>query len=64
MEPGRVYEITIEPQATSNYFAPGHRTPTPPSRSASSAASPWHQSVFHDAALPSHIVLPIIPEDC
>jgi predicted acyl esterase len=25
MEPGKVYEVSFEPQTTSNYFAPGHR---------------------------------------
>ena len=79
MEPGRVYEITIEPQATSNYFAPRHRI----RRDISSSNFPHcdvnpntgaplglerrytvaRLSVFHDAARPSHIVLPIIPAD-
>lgn len=25
MEKGRVYEVTLQPLVTSNYFAPGHR---------------------------------------
>ena len=25
LEPGRVYEVTLQPLTTSNYFAPGHR---------------------------------------
>lgn len=79
MEPGRVYEITIEPQATSNHFAPGHRIRLDISSSNfphydvnSNTGEPLglerrftvaHQSVFHDAARPSHIVLPIVPTD-
>ena len=79
MEPGRVYEIAIEPQATSNYFSAGHRIRLDISSSNfphydvnPNTGEPLglerrftvaHQSVFHDAAHPSHIVLPIIPKD-
>jgi putative CocE/NonD family hydrolase len=79
MEPGRVYEIAIEPQATSNYFAAGHRIRLDISSSNfphydvnPNTGEPLglerrftvaHQSVFHDAAHPSHVVLPIIPPD-
>jgi putative CocE/NonD family hydrolase len=77
MEPGRVYEITIEPQATSNYFAAGHRIRLDVSSSNfphydvnPNTGEPLglerrftvaHQSVYHDVARPSHIVLPVIP---
>lgn len=77
MEPGTIYEITIEPQATSNFFAAGHRirvdiassnfphydvnpnTGEPLGLERRFAVA--HQSVFHDAVRPSHIVLPIVP---
>ena len=76
MEPGRVYEIAIRPQATSNLFAAGHRirvdisssnfphydvnpnTGEPCGQERRFAVA--QQSVFHDAARPSHIVLPIV----
>jgi putative CocE/NonD family hydrolase len=76
MEPGQVYEITIEPQPTANRFMPGHRIRLDIS---SSNFPLWdanrntgeplgnerrtvvaHNTVYHDAARPSHIVLPII----
>ena len=76
MEAGRVYEISIEPQATSNLFAAGHRIRV----DISSSNFPHYdvnpntgealgkerrfavaqQTVHHDAAHPSHIVLPIV----
>lgn len=76
MEPGRIYEITIEPQATSNYFAAGHairldisssnfphydvnpNTGEPLGRERRFAIA--HQTVYSDAAHPSHIVLPLV----
>lgn len=76
MVPGEVYEITIEPQATSNLFAAGHRlrvdisssnfphydinpnTGEPLGRERRFTVA--HQSVFHDAARPSHILLPVV----
>jgi uncharacterized protein len=77
MEPGRVYEITIEPQATSNYFGAGHRIRLDVSSSNfphydvnPNTGEPLglerrftvaHQSVYYDAARPSHILLPVIP---
>lgn len=79
MEPGRVYEVTIEPQATSNHFAPGHRIRLDVSSSnfphydvnPNTGEAPGterrlvvaHQTVFHDAARPSHVVLPVVPAD-
>ena len=77
MEPGEVYEISIEPQATSNLFVRGHRIRVDISSSnfphydinpntgeplgLERRAVVAHQKVFHDAARPSHIVLPIVP---
>ncbi|HEY8369115.1 MAG TPA: CocE/NonD family hydrolase, partial [Thermodesulfobacteriota bacterium] len=77
MEPGQVYRITIEPQPTSNRFERGHRirldisssnfphfdvnpnTGEPPGRERRIVVA--HQAVYHDAARPSHILLPIVP---
>ncbi|HEX7124865.1 MAG TPA: CocE/NonD family hydrolase, partial [Thermodesulfobacteriota bacterium] len=77
MEPGEVYRITIEPQPTSNRFERGHRirldisssnfphfdvnpnTGEPPGRERRVVVA--HQAVYHDAARPSHILLPIVP---
>lgn len=76
MQPGKTYEISIEPQATSNLFAAGHRirvdiassnfphydvnpnTGEPLGLERRFAVA--NQTVFHDAARPSHIVLPIV----
>jgi putative CocE/NonD family hydrolase len=79
LEPGAVYEIAIEPQATSNYFAPGHRLRLDVSSSNfphfdvnPNTGEPSgrerrlvvaHQVVYHDADRPSHIVLPIVPRE-
>ena len=77
MSPGEVYRIVIEPQATSNLFRAGHRirldvsssnfphfdvnpnTGGPLGRDRDRVVA--RQSVFHDAARPSHVVLPVIP---
>jgi putative CocE/NonD family hydrolase len=77
IEPGRVYEFTIDLWATSHLFKTGHRlrveisssnfprfdrnpnTGAPLGRDARMEAA--HQTVYHSAAHPSHIVLPIIP---
>jgi len=77
IEPGRVYELTIDLWATSHLFRTGHRlrveisssnfprfdrnpnTGAPLGRDARMEAA--HQTVYHSAAHPSHIVLPIIP---
>jgi putative CocE/NonD family hydrolase len=77
MEPGAVYEIAIEPQATSNLFAAGHciRVDISSSNFPHYDVNPntgeplgldrrftvAHQTVFHDALRPSHIVLPVVP---
>jgi putative CocE/NonD family hydrolase len=76
MEPGNIYEIVIEPQATSNLFAAGHRIRVDIASSnfphydvnpntgeplgLERRFSVANQTVFHDAARPSHIVLPIV----
>ncbi|MBV9174251.1 MAG: CocE/NonD family hydrolase [Chloroflexi bacterium] len=77
MQPGEVYAIEIELQPTANRFMPGHRirldisssnfplwdnnrnTGEPLGRERGSVVA--HQTLYHDAAHPSHVVLPIIP---
>ena len=77
IQPGRVYEYTIDLWATSNVFLAGHRvrveisssnfphwdrntnTGMPPLTADRTVVA--RQTVFHDAARPSHIMLPIIP---
>lgn len=77
IEPGRAYEYTIDCFATSNVFRAGHRirleisssnfprfdrnpnTGGPFGREAE--MRPALQTVLHDAAHPSHVVLPIVP---
>jgi uncharacterized protein len=77
MTPGEVYEIVIEPQPTGNLFAAGHRirldisssnfphfdvnpnTGEPLGQNRRFQAA--HNTVYHDAAHPSHAMLPIIP---
>ena len=77
MEPGAVYEIELELQATSNLFSAGHRIrldvsssnfprfdPNPNTGSplgCSSDVVVAQNTVFHDESRPSHVVLPIIP---
>jgi putative CocE/NonD family hydrolase len=77
LEPGRAYEFVIEPQPTSNRFRKGHRIRVDISSSSfpqfdvnpntgeplgeSRQVRVAHQTVYHDAAHPSHLVLPIIP---
>lgn len=77
LEPGQVYEFTIEPQPTSNRFLPGHRIRLDVSSSNwpqfevnRNSGEPLgqerrsvvaHQTIYHDAEHPSHIVLPVIP---
>ena len=77
LEPGEVAELTIVPYPTSNLFKAGHRMrldisssnfprfdPNPntgaelPSDGRKQRAE---NTVHHDAARPSHIVLPVIP---
>jgi putative CocE/NonD family hydrolase len=75
--PGKVYEYTIDMWSTSHVFKPGHRLRLEVSSSnfprwdrnpntgnpfgADTVLKAARQSVFHDAARPSHLVLPIIP---
>ena len=77
LTPGEVYRYDIELQPTSNVFLKGHRicvhvtsssfplwdrnpnTGHPQGMDAEMRVA--HQTVFHDSARPSHIVLPIIP---
>ena len=77
LEPGRPYPFEIDLWATSNVFKAGHRIRlqvcsssfprwdrnpnTGAAFGADSATCPAHQTVLHDAAHPSHVVLPIIP---
>jgi putative CocE/NonD family hydrolase len=76
MVPGNIYEIEIEPQATSNLFAKGHcirldisssnfphydvNTNTGEPLGLERRFTVANQTVFHDGARPSHIVLPIM----
>jgi uncharacterized protein len=58
-------ELRIEMRATSNVFAAGHRIGLHVASSSyphyAPNPRPARQSVFHDAARPSHLRLPIIP---
>jgi len=77
IEPGRVYEYTIDLQVTSNVFRGGHRIRVdlmssnfpiwdrnlntghdPPTDTEIQTA---RQTIHHDRARPSHIVLPVVP---
>jgi predicted acyl esterase len=78
MTPGEIYPVTISLQATSNLFGVGHRirvdisssnwprldlnpnTGEPMGRHTHEVVA--EQAVYLDAAHPSHIVLPVIPE--
>ena len=77
MEPNKVYDFTIDLQATGNVFKEGHRIRLDISSSSfpqfdvnpNTGAPLWssgelktaHQTVYHDAEHPSHVVLPVIP---
>ena len=79
IEPGKVYEYTIDLVATSNVFLPGHsvrlevsssnfprfdRNPnTGREPSGEAELKPALQTVFHDEQWPSHLVLPVIPRE-
>lgn len=76
MVPGEVYELVIEPQATSNLFASGHciRIDISSSNFPHYDVNPntgeplgrerrftvAQQTVFHDESRPSHVLLPIV----
>ncbi len=77
LEPGRVYEFHIVPYPTSNVFARGHRIRVDISSSNfprfdvnPNSGEPLGQNrrwqiadntIYHEAAHPSHIVLPVVP---
>jgi putative CocE/NonD family hydrolase len=79
LEPGKPYELTIDLIGTSNVFLKGHRmrvditsshfpefdrnpnTGEPFGMSAKVRTA--HQTIYHSAAMPSYIVLPVIPEE-
>ena len=79
MTPGEIYEIELRLQATSNYFAPGHRIRVDVSSSNfphydvnPNTGEPlgltegWavaDQAIYHDSARPSHVVLPVVRAD-
>jgi uncharacterized protein len=74
--PGEVYEVSIELQPTGNVFKQGHRIRLDISSAAfpqydvnPNTGEPLgshthtvvaHQTVYHDAGRPSHIVLPVV----
>jgi uncharacterized protein len=77
IEPGRAYEYTIDLVATANVFKAGHRIRLEVSSSnfprfdrnpntgrpfdADAELRPAMQTVLHDRAHPSHVVLPVVP---
>ena len=77
LTPGEVSRFTIDLWATSHVFLPGHRLRleisssnfprfdrnlnTGDDQATGTRWQPAHQTVFHDARYPSHILLPIIP---
>jgi uncharacterized protein len=76
LQPGQAYQLVIELNPTANYFQPGHclrldissssfpayaRSPnTGQDHGRAVELRPALQMVFHDAAHPSHIVLPVV----
>ena len=79
LEPGTIYEFTIDLWPTSNVFKKGHRIRVDVSSSnfprfdrnpntgnkfgQDAEMKVAHQQVFHDREHPSHIILPLIPSD-
>jgi putative CocE/NonD family hydrolase len=65
LRPGEVFELTIEPQPTSNLWKSGHRIRIDLSSSNfphfDVNPHPAENAVYHDASRPSHLVLPIVP---
>jgi putative CocE/NonD family hydrolase len=77
MEPEQVYQVTIDLEATSNFFKPGHRIRVQVSssnfprwdRNLNTGGNNFDETawvvarntVHHSARYPSHILLPIIP---
>jgi putative CocE/NonD family hydrolase len=78
IEPGRVYEYTIDMWATSNTFLPGHRIRlevsssnfprfdrnlnTGEDQATGTRMQKATQTVHHSERYPSHVVLPVIPK--
>ena len=78
LEPGTIYEFTIDLWPTSNVFLKGHRVRVDISSSnfprfdrnpntgnkfgQDAEMKVAHQQVFHDREHPSHIILPLIPK--
>jgi len=76
IEPNRVYEFPVDLWATANTFLPGHRIRVAVTSSSfprfdrnlntggpigvEAAGRPALNTVFHDAARPSRIVLPVV----
>ena len=76
--PGEIYPLTIDAGVTSNVFLPGHRIRVEISSSNfprfdrnpntgrpiadETELRKAHQSVYHGAQFPSHVLLPVIPE--
>ena len=76
LEPGRVTEFTVDLQVTSNVFLRGHRirlqvtssnfplwdrnlnTGEDPATDTNMVIA--HQTIYHDIAHPSHLVLPVV----
>ncbi len=77
LEPGQIARYEIDLWSTSNVFLPGHRLRVEISSSnfprfdrnpntghafgANAELKTAHQTIYHDASHPSHILLPIIP---
>jgi putative CocE/NonD family hydrolase len=78
IEPGKIYEYSIDLWETSNVFKAGHRMRLEISSSnfprwarnlntgrhfgTTSEMKTARQTIYHDAAHPSHLLLPVIPE--
>ncbi len=79
LEPGEVYEFTVDLWPTSNVFRAGHRIRLDISSSnfprfdrnpntgarwgTDSGLRTAHQTVYHDRVRPSHVLLPVIPAE-
>ncbi|HEY3079171.1 MAG TPA: CocE/NonD family hydrolase [Chloroflexota bacterium] len=79
LEPGRVYEYRIDAGATSNVFRPGHRVrlevassnfprfdrnpQTGEPAAEARVLAPALQTLHHDRAYPSRVVLPVVPRE-
>ena len=77
LQPGEAYEFTVRLNPTSNLFRPGHRIRLDVASSdfpnfdrnhntggndyAEASLVSASQTIFHDAARPSRLVLPVIP---